>query len=832
MQISANEIPFDYSGKRLVHEDDICVIRLGPLANKVNRLDVAVGGFALTGSPIRVKDITMVAGFVTAEGGAVSGWCWYPNSDDYPVNLTVENVATGKAIKKVVAKDYLLDVGAFSALSRPRRFEIPLSDLPPEIELVRIIGPGRTRLDGNPLDPFGESQSAKAASDAVAFHYPSNNAPPKPPPIPRQPSVPIGARGLLASVNRNPRPVDVVIPVYRGRTVTMKAIHHVLQSNAIYSRIIVVSDASPDADLVAELELLAKRRLILLHKQSTNRGFPGAVNIGIRLAGENDVVVLNSDAYVSKGWLSRLREVAYSDVDIGTVTPISNDATIYSYPQTNIANPTLSDEQRTLTADCAWDANGRVALDIPTAHGFCVYIRRHCLDDIGLLREDIFGRGYGEENDFSMRAYHKGWRNVVAPGIYVGHVGGQSFTAARTHLIARNLQILNRLHPGYDRLVQAWIDANPLAPARRKIDIALLRRQRGTARLMLFVTHNRGGGVTRHVRERMEEFVRLGLTVALIRPGITSDIVEVRYGVEESGINISFKLPREMSDFQDVYSLLDPFRIEIHHTLDINPAILEYIARSKIPYSVTVHDFHWYCPRINLTRGKAHYCKEPPVEYCRQCVRAEGSEFQSDIDPVTLTNMSQVIMRGATSVISPSHDTAERISRRLGVTPIVRPWEPALEKPLTLAKPERGDTVRICIVGAIGWEKGYGVLLEIAQAIAFEKLPVELCIVGYTCDDDRLNAFDCVSITGRYEESELPSLIEGQEAHLGLFPAVWPETWSYVLTAMWQAGLRVVAFDIGAPAERIRATMGGYVVPLETSPRFLAHSLMNIVLGG
>jgi glycosyltransferase involved in cell wall biosynthesis len=109
---------------------------------------------------------------------------------------------------------------------------------------------------------------------------------------------------------------------------------------------------------------------------------------------------------------------------------------------------------------------------------------------------------------------------------------------------------------------------------------------------------------------------------------------------------------------------------------------------------------------------------------------------------------------------------------------------------------------------------------------------VELRIVGYTCDDDRLNAFDCVSITGRYEEAELLSLIERQEAHLGLFPAVWPETWSYVLTKMWQAGLRVVAFDIGAPAERIRAVMGGYVIPLETSPRFLAHSLMNIALGG
>ena len=712
----------------------------------------------------------------------------------------------------------------------PRRFEIPLSDFPSEVELIRIIGPGRTRLDGNPLDPFGEAQSAVAASDAVAFRFPSNSAPPRQPLIPRQPAVPVGTRGSLASIDRTTRPVDVIIPIYRGRAGTMKAIRHVLQSNSIYSRVIVVSDASPDAGLVDELSALAKEGLILLRKESTNRGFPGAANIGMRLAGENDVVLLNSDAYVAKDWLSRLRQVAYSDVDIGTVTPLSNDATIYSYPRTNTENPVLPDEQRALTAECAWDANGALCLDVPTAHGFCVYIRRHCLNDVGLLREDVFGRGYGEENDFSLRAYHKGWRNVVAPGIYVGHVGGQSFSAARTHLIARNLDILNRLHPGYDRLVHDWIRADPLALARRKIDIALLRRQRGTLRLMLFVTHNRGGGVTRHVRERMEEFVRLGLAVALIRPGKTQDDLEVRYGVEESGINISFALPQDMSNFQDLYSLLDPFRIEIHHTLDMHPSILEFIVRSEVPYSVTVHDFHWYCPRINLTRGKAQYCKEPPVEYCQQCVRAEGSEFQSDVDPVWLSNMSRVIMQGATSVISPSEDTASRISKRLGVTPTIRPWELVIEGPLELTRPKRGDAVRICIVGAIGWEKGYGVLLELAQVIAFEKLPIELCIVGYTCDDDRINAFDCVSITGRYEESELISLIKRQDAHLGLFPAVWPETWSYVLTKMWEAGLRVAAFDIGAPADRIRENLGGYVLPLETSPRFLAHSLMNIVL--
>src|SRR5690606_40059987 len=49
-------------------------------------------------------------------------------------------------------------------------------------------------------------------------------------------------------------------------------------------------------------------------------------------------------------------------------------------------------------------ANPGQIMDIPRAVGFCMYIRRECLDQIGLFDEERFGRGYGEENDFSMRS--------------------------------------------------------------------------------------------------------------------------------------------------------------------------------------------------------------------------------------------------------------------------------------------------------------------------------------------------------------------------------------------------------------------------------------------
>ena len=59
-------------------------------------------------------------------------------------------------------------------------------------------------------------------------------------------------------------------------------------------------------------------------------------------------------------------------------------------------------------------ANHELRLNIPTAVGFCMSIRRDCFDDVGIFDEALFARGDGEENDFCLRAVKRGWRNVLA----------------------------------------------------------------------------------------------------------------------------------------------------------------------------------------------------------------------------------------------------------------------------------------------------------------------------------------------------------------------------------------------------------------------------------
>src|SRR4029077_20593571 len=172
-------------------------------------------------------------------------------------------------------------------------------------------------------------------------------------------------------------------------------------------------------------------------------------------------ILLNSDTLVPHGWVERLTEAAYSAPDIGSATPFSNDATIFSYPRENGPNP-VPDQAATNQLDrLARRANANAVTDVPSAHGFCVYLRRDCLMSVGLLREDLFAQGYGEENDFCIRARHLGWRHVGVPGAYVAHVGAQSFGTSGAQLIERNLGVLERLHPGYRAVIAGFQAADP-----------------------------------------------------------------------------------------------------------------------------------------------------------------------------------------------------------------------------------------------------------------------------------------------------------------------------------------------------------------------------------
>jgi hypothetical protein len=189
---------------------------------------------------------------------------------------------------------------------------------------------------------------------------------------------------------------------------------------------------------------------------------------------DRDVVLLNSDTEVANDWLDRLHACAYGAADVATVTPFSNNATICSYPfegwDGRIPGTLgLAALDRIFAA-----ANARRTVDLPTAVGFCMYIRRDALDALGLFDADRFGRGYGEENDFCMRALKAGRRNVLAGDVFVFHEGSVSFSEDRFALMQSAGKALVEVHPDYPARVHEFLVADPANDLRIAVDKARL----------------------------------------------------------------------------------------------------------------------------------------------------------------------------------------------------------------------------------------------------------------------------------------------------------------------------------------------------------------------
>jgi GT2 family glycosyltransferase len=179
------------------------------------------------------------------------------------------------------------------------------------------------------------------------------------------------------------------------------------------------------------------------------------------------VVLLNSDTIVTTGWLQGMQRCLDSSSRIATATPWTNNGEIVSLPRFCARNPVPEDVEA--VAAVIGRAGMATYPEIPTAVGFCMAISRTAIETLGLFDEQVFGLGYGEENDFSQRAITAGLKNVLCDDVYVAHVGGSSFLPRGLAPNETSMQRLLSRHPGYLAIVEQFIAADPLSGRREEL---------------------------------------------------------------------------------------------------------------------------------------------------------------------------------------------------------------------------------------------------------------------------------------------------------------------------------------------------------------------------
>ena len=629
------------------------------------------------------------------------------------------------------------------------------------------------------------------------------------------------------SAKHNPvKGVAIVIPVYRGVQETRACIESVLATTEADVPIIVVDDASPQGEMLVLLEELAQHKRITLHSMKTNGGFPAAANRGMALAPDRDIILLNSDTMVFPGWLERLVAHAEADSSIATVTPLSNAGSIASYPG---GEESVCDEDDAQMRDAlAASVNKGRHVEAPTGVGFCMYIRRTCITELGGFDEQLFGRGYGEENDFCMRASAHGWRHVIAADTYVWHRNGVSFGTARDGLRHRNSAVLSARHPDYDSLVQAFHKAQPLAPLRREIDIAGLRAR--TKPIALLISLALDGGVKRFVDERVAALEQEGYQPLLLRPvngGAQAHLLVP--GAQDRFKDLRFAFGADVKTFDDLMCSLPVERVELHHFLGMDEAFVDASLALDAPVDIYIHDYSWYCPRLTLLGKRGVYCGEPGAAACRSCIKQTGSELHDGVGPDILRARSTRWLACARTIYAPCADVVRRYERVFPKMHFqVTPWERDI-RPLPLPEPGADAPCRIVVPGAIGEQKGEAILLACARHAALHDLPLEFVVIGFTADEKPLLETGKVFITGRYTEDELPALLRREAPAAAFLPSVTPETWSYSLSHMLGAGLPVLAFDLGAIAERLgSAQVAHQLADIDSPPAQLNEMLIEL----
>ncbi len=268
--------------------------------------------------------------------------------------------------------------------------------------------------------------------------------------------------------------VTVVIPVYADWTSLKNCLASAIKYIDKQNKILLINDCGPEVD---SLESNIKKSIegqknLQYFRNSENLGFVGTCNRAVQELDKsgNDILILTSDTEATTGFLEEMKAVMASNKKIGAVSPRSNNATLATVPL-------WSAHQKGLDPNKSYEIYQKirdklpVRYTAPTAHGFCMLIRRSLISEYGLF-DKAFGKGYGEEVDFCQRIRKHGYLCAIANRAYVYHSEARSFTLERkAQILEQSNKIIWQRYPNYRQEVREYMDKT--ISSERKIEEAV-----------------------------------------------------------------------------------------------------------------------------------------------------------------------------------------------------------------------------------------------------------------------------------------------------------------------------------------------------------------------
>lgn len=469
--------------------------------------------------------------------------------------------------------------------------------------------------------------------------------------------------------------IDIVIPIYNAYDDLVKCVASVKKHTDLDThRLILINDCSTDERILPYIRSEETERIIVINNE-VNAGFSNNVNKGMLYSEDRDVLLLNSDTVVTENWIEKIVKCAYSKPEIGTVTPMSNSATLCSYPimcqDNDIPENWTIDSLARVVERCSMKVYPRITVAV----GFCMFIKRETIKKVGLFDAETFERGYGEENDFCNRAEQLGYIHVMCDDTFIYHKGTVSFLSEQKKaLIEAHEKILVKRYPAQMDRNSKYCNAGLDQYIRENIYI-YTKANPNKKNLMYLVqadfredAFDNMGGTQHHVRDLTMQMKDEYNVYVVARD---RDYLNVTMYSGDKMLSLKYYIgdkegfPRihetELANlFRNILCAFEINMLHVHHVYGLSFDIFDVAKELNIPTVLTMHDYYYICPNVKLVNAEGvhcdGYCSE---EKCAICLKKNAGIYVSENYLLEWRNNCRRVFAKCEKLIVPSQAAKE-----------------------------------------------------------------------------------------------------------------------------------------------------------------------------
>jgi GT2 family glycosyltransferase/glycosyltransferase involved in cell wall biosynthesis len=616
--------------------------------------------------------------------------------------------------------------------------------------------------------------------------------------------------------------IDIVIPVYNGFDFLQPLFDSLFSgTNKECYRLIIINDCSTDKrveNLLESLKNSNQDKDIIILNNKENLGFVKSVNKAVKKA-QNHFVILNSDTEVPAGWLERIMYPILNLEKIASVTPFTNAGTICSFPETNKDNGLFNglNPDQIDGVFKSVDPQGDY-FELPTGVGFCMAFNLDVVKKIGIFDEETFGKGYGEENDWSLRANRIGYKNVLVPNLFVYHKHGGSFASEeKKKLSEEHLGILQKRYPDYVANVGKFLAGDIAGGLRFFYALLLFLKYPIDCKTIVFFDHDMGGGANhfrgKYIRDRVKSEKIILVTHNSGESIFCSTFLfkEMKLTCQTEDLAELFEMMGDMKNYVFVISEL----VSFPQPLLFLQKIREIKEAKGFQLEIFIHDYFCVCPNYVLLYKNKEYCGIPKTEVCGECLAEvfPGGRADLCLDMAKWRFGWGEALSVADSIICFSESSKKILIKAYPKLEInkIKIIEHKVDYISSADRKIKNKYLTIGILGEINlFHKGSEIIKEMLMIIEREKIKAKIVIIGPS--QDNLKNKNLI-VTGRYARKDIVKLTELCGIDVFLMPSIWPETFSYTTEEIIKMNMPVAVFDLGAPAERVARYDNGLIIP-------------------